>query len=58
MMALTRLRVDPRSQALVERKRNEGKTQREALRVLKTYLARELFCFLKRIHKPALLRAA
>lgn len=47
IIALTRLRLDPASQALVARKRQQGKTQREALRVLKTYIARGLYRFLK-----------
>jgi hypothetical protein len=32
---------------LVARKQREGKSKREALRILKTYLARELYRFLK-----------
>jgi transposase len=47
MIALTRLRIDARSKALFERKQQEGKTPKEALRVLKTYIAREIYRFLK-----------
>jgi transposase len=43
MIAQVRLRTDERSRALVERKQREGKTLRAALRVLKTYIARELY---------------
>jgi transposase len=52
VMALVRLRSDGgRSRELVERKRREGKTMREALRVLKTYIARELYRTLKAIQR-------
>lgn len=54
IMALTRLRRDPRSKAFMARKQQEGKSKREALRILKTYLARELYRFLKRITAPQL----
>lgn len=47
MMAQVRLRTDPRSRELFERKQREGKTKRAALRVLKTYIARELYRKLK-----------
>lgn len=43
MIAQVRLRTDERSRALVERKQREGKSLRAALRVLKTYIARELY---------------
>lgn len=43
LIALTRLRVNVSTQSLLARKVSEGKTKREALRVLKTYLARELY---------------
>lgn len=51
MIAQVRLRTDERSRALVERKHREGKTLREALRVLKTYIARELYRKLRSIQK-------
>lgn len=44
LMALVRLRCDGgRSRAFVDRKLLEGKTKREALRALKTVIARELY---------------
>ena len=52
MIAQVRLRTDGgRSKALVERKQGEGKTKRAALRVLKTYIARELYRTLRAIEK-------
>lgn len=52
MIAQVRLRTDGgRSKELVERKQKEGKTLRGALRVLKTYIARELYRTLKAIEK-------
>jgi transposase len=52
LIARTRLRLDEASQALVARKKQEGKTHREALRVLKTYLARQLYGVLLRLLSP------
>jgi transposase len=43
IVALVRLRVDGRSKQFVERRISEGKTKRAALRLLKTYIAREIF---------------
>ena len=43
IIARTRLRIDEASKALVARKEQEGKTHREAIRVLKTYLARQIY---------------
>ncbi len=40
---LTRKRIDPKTQAYIARRTTEGKTQREATRCLKRYLARSLF---------------
>lgn len=51
MMAQVRLRTDLRSRELFERKQKEGKTKRAALRVLKTYIARELYRKLKAFEK-------
>jgi transposase len=39
----TRLRLDERTQAFRDRKLDEGKTEREVLRALKTYVLRELY---------------
>jgi transposase len=41
-IAVTRARIDPQTQAYLERKRSEGKTRREALRCLKRHLARHI----------------
>jgi transposase len=44
VIAIVRLRVDGgRSKQFVERLTSKGKTQRAALRLLKTYIAREIF---------------
>lgn len=51
MIAQVRIRTDERSRALVERKQREGKTLRAALRVLKTYIARELYRKLKSMQR-------
>lgn len=40
---LTRKRIDPRTQEYIARRVSEGKTQREATRCLKRYLARSLY---------------
>lgn len=40
VIAITRARLDPQTPAYIERKRSEGKTNREALRCLKRQLAR------------------
>jgi transposase len=42
-IAVTRARCDPQSRAYVLRKREEGKTQREALRCLKRHLIRRIW---------------
>ncbi len=42
-IATTRMRCDPRTRAYVDRRRHEGKTDREIRRCLKRYIARELF---------------
>lgn len=42
VMAITRARIDPQTRAYLERKRTEGKTNREALRCLKRHLARHV----------------
>jgi transposase len=52
IIARTRLRLDQSSQALVARKMQEGKTRREAIRVLKTYLARQLYSVLLKLLSP------
>jgi len=42
-IAKTRMRCDPRTHAYLQRRRAEGKTDREIRRCLKRYIARELF---------------
>jgi transposase len=42
IIAITRARIDPETQAYLERKRSEGKTGREAMRCLKRHLARRI----------------
>lgn len=42
VIAITRARIDPSTRAYLERKRAEGKTNREALRCLKRHLARHI----------------
>ncbi len=43
VVALSRLRYDPTTQAYAARRRSEGKTDREIKRCLKRYVARQLF---------------
>jgi transposase len=52
LIALTRLRVDERTRCFCTRKMAEGKTKREALRALKTYLAREMYHTLNALLAP------
>ncbi|WP_433200209.1 IS110 family transposase [Dactylosporangium sp. CS-047395] len=47
-ITIARLRWDQRTRAYVERRTNEGKTRREAIRCLKRYIARELFQLITR----------
>jgi transposase len=42
VIAITRARIDPETHAYLERKRSEGKTNREAIRCLKRHLARRI----------------
>jgi transposase len=42
VIAMTRARIDPETRTYLERKRAEGKTNREALRCLKRHLARRI----------------
>lgn len=43
MAIVTRMRMDPRTRAYVERRTAEGRTQREIRRCLKRYLARQIY---------------
>jgi transposase len=54
IVALSRMRTDERTKAFLERKKSEGHTQREAIRCLKTYIARELYSKLKQLGLPPL----
>ena len=47
-IAMTRMRSDPRTQAYVTRRTAEGKSKREIIRILKRYIAREVFPLLPR----------
>ena len=47
VIALTRLRDDPRTRAYAERRTTQGKTTKDILRCLKRSLARELLPLLK-----------
>lgn len=43
VIVIARLRTDPATRAYAERRRQEGKTNREITRCLKRYVARQLF---------------
>jgi len=42
-MAITRMRYDKQTQAFIAKKMSEGKSKKDAIRVLKRYLAREVY---------------
>jgi len=42
-IVLTRMRIDPRTRAYIDRRRAEGKTNREIRRALKRYVTRQLY---------------
>jgi transposase len=46
-VAVTRARCHPESRACIERKRSEGKTNRDAIRCLKRHLARRVWLLLQ-----------
>jgi transposase len=48
MMALTQARMDPRARAYIERRRAEGRTQRDAVRALKRHLSDVVYQQLRR----------
>jgi transposase len=54
LITLVRLRTEVRSRELVRRKEQEGKTFRAALRVLKTYVSREIYSTMRRSWAPDL----
>jgi transposase len=47
VVAMSRLRYDPTTQAYAARRRGEGKTDREIKRCLKRYVARQMFRLLE-----------
>jgi transposase len=47
-IVITRLRSDPRTQAYMQRRLTEGRSKGEIIRVLKRYVAREVFRYLPR----------
>lgn len=54
IVALTRSRCDERTKVLLAKLKARGKTQRASLRILKTYIAREMFRYLKHSLSPEL----
>jgi transposase len=48
-IAVTRMSSDPRTRAYVERRSKEGLSKKEIIRVLKRYIAREVYYYLKPI---------
>ena len=48
-IVLTRLRSDPRTQAYMQRRLKEGRSKLEIIRVLKRYVAREVYYHLPRV---------
>jgi transposase len=53
VVALSRLRYDPRTRDYADRRRKDGKTDREIKRCLKRYIARELYRRLEAAPSPA-----
>jgi transposase len=47
-IVITRLASDPKTQAYMERRVKDGRTKREAIRMLKRYVAREVYHYLPR----------
>jgi transposase len=47
-IVITRLASDPKTQAYMERRVKDGRTKREAIRMLKRYVAREVYRYLPR----------
>lgn len=46
VVAITKMRIDPETKAYVEKRRAEGRTDREIRRCLKRYLARQVYRYL------------
>lgn len=51
IIAICRLRTDPKTQAYAAKRISEGHSKLEAIRVLKRYIAREVFNLIARRHK-------
>lgn len=51
IIAIGRLRTDPRTQAYVARRMGEGHSKLEALRCLKRYIAREVYTLIRQRHR-------
>jgi transposase len=47
-IVMTRLACDPRTREYMERRTKEGRSKREVIRILKRYVAREVFKYLPR----------
>ena len=47
-IVMTRLASDPRTRAYMERRTKEGRSKREVIRILKRYVAREVYRYLPR----------
>jgi len=45
---MTRLACDPRTRGYMERRTKEGRSKREVIRILKRYVAREVYKYLPR----------
>jgi transposase len=54
IIVISRLRIDEQTKAYRDRKLAEGKTQRQVIRLLKTYVCRELYQHLKRCQSTAM----
>src|SRR5690606_21525661 len=52
VIALVRLRSEPRTRTYVERRTSQGLSKREILRCLKRYIAREIFKILRSLNRP------
>ena len=48
VIVITRMRSDPRTRVYVERRLAEGRSKPEIIRILKSYVAREVFHHLPR----------
>jgi hypothetical protein len=58
VVALTRMRHDPRTRRFVERRTAEGLSRKDVLRCLKRYIAREIYYLLRPATRPPIHIAA